>query len=204
MITLNQPRRIVLAMLVHLVQFLCAAIFLGGIADQAQFGPNNQCLLFISNFNRTINSHFTFSATSLSCSYIILVGSVGVVLSLIFGVGTLYFLSREASRAARVILAYAATSTIFSLLLLVAASLGSIGIRWTCGYLEQSGVQCASVFASGFTENNGSAIPKNLGTINAAIGAGWFGLLVWVLFALLELRNWKNTRNHFKNSTEAS
>ncbi|KAI9204391.1 uncharacterized protein BJ171DRAFT_581969 [Polychytrium aggregatum] len=196
----NHTHKTFIAFVIHFVQLICAAILTGGIAEQAQYGPSNTCLLFISNYQRVTNTHYLFTAISPSCSFVVAIGAIGIILSLVLGAGSLFFLFRNESRAGRVILVFFVISTIYSILLLVASSVASAGIRTTCGFLEQSGTSCDAIFAGGFFEDTDQTYIKNLTTVYAAIGAGWFGLIVWIAYTVIEFRNWKASRNTFNSS----
>ena len=67
------------------------------------------------------------------------------------------------------------------------AILISAGVAQTCKGFGVSGKSCGAVFGAGFfAGDKGITYQKNINTINAAIGASWVALLLWVCFTGFE------------------
>ncbi|TPX68736.1 hypothetical protein SpCBS45565_g02916 [Spizellomyces sp. 'palustris'] len=176
----------------YLVLLVVAAIFTGGISDQAQFGPSHVCLLFVGNYHEEGGVRL-FDADSPACGVAVGVGILGILLSIILGGTLLYFLAKDQARAKRVILAFAVVATMYTLVALVASSLVTAGLKKSCEEFEkaQGDAGCGIVFSYGFFTPGVGQETKNLGTVKAAASAGWILVLGWLGYAGAEWWNWR-------------
>ncbi|TPX66372.1 hypothetical protein SpCBS45565_g04491 [Spizellomyces sp. 'palustris'] len=182
----------------HIVQLISAAIFVGGIADQAEYGPRI-CLLFVSNY-RNEGTEFIFEAESGACHFAVGVGSVGIVLALIALVSTLYYYlnATRTVRTKTVALVSAIVSSLYAILLLITVSIVSVGLTNTCRQFENvQGHSCSEVFATGFFYEGivERLYRKNLSVVWIAVSAGWISVGTWALYSIVEWWTWKFRMN---------
>ncbi|KAI8918543.1 hypothetical protein DFJ77DRAFT_455984 [Powellomyces hirtus] len=178
----------------YLILFILAGIFTGGLYFQAQYGSANVCLLFVDDY-RGQDGSWTFQASSPACGIVIGIGALGLILAFLLGGCALYFLVTGQARAKRVIQAFALVATMFVLVMLVAASVTTAGVNKTCTAIESGAADksCENTFNKGFYAVDGSneLEAKNLGTVRAAVSAGWLLVLGWGGYAAAEWWNWR-------------
>ncbi|KAJ3158633.1 hypothetical protein HDU86_002596 [Geranomyces michiganensis] len=175
--------------------FILAGVYTGGLYWQAQYGPNNVCLLFVHAYRQQDGS-YSFSAASPTCGMVSGIGILGLLLSLLLGGFALYFLLTAQARAKRVIQAFALVASMYTLVILVGASLATAGINRTCDAIETGTVEqnCDTTFRGGFYSVDGTSNgtqTKNLGTVRAAITASWLLVLGWGGYAAAEWWSWR-------------
>jgi hypothetical protein len=70
----------------------------------------------------------------------------------------------------------------------------SAGLSQTCNQFRNSTKSCAAVFGQGFFANDTKTIyPKNINSINAALGACWVVFFGWAGFAVTEWFAYRNS-----------
>ncbi|KAJ3113202.1 hypothetical protein HDU96_003636 [Phlyctochytrium bullatum] len=180
----------------HFVQLFTSLLTLGGIADQARYGPSNICILFIEDYqmDKSNPGYYLFSANSSACGGIIGLAAIGLVLALAIGGLSLYYIVRAEFRAVRLIFGMAVVAAVFTLLAIVEASIATAGINKTCSQFTSQGFQCSTVFSGGFFETDTQkTFGKSLGVINMAVVSAWFNAISWGAYAVLEFLNWRNS-----------
>jgi hypothetical protein len=176
-----------------LIQLTTAAILTGGVTSQAQYGPGNVCLFYISNYH-VESSSYVFNARSSECTNLIVLGSFAIVLTVFMAIMYLYFTTNDKIRPGNLSLTVAILSSVFAVLCLIGAGTASAGIAQTCREFESlTGGDCAAVFSTGFLFDGDVSVTyyRNLATVVAAVNATWILFLSWVIFAGLEWYHWK-------------
>ena len=166
---------------------------LGGVVSNAQYGPSNVCLFYISNYH-VESSSYVFSARSSECSNLIALASVALVFSVVMGGLFLYYGAKEIIRPAALTLTSAILSTLFTIVCLVGAATASAGLAQTCNQFENlTGGQCSSVFSTGFLYDGDVTVTyyRSLSVVFAAVNASWVLTIAWFLYAGLEWINWR-------------
>ncbi|KAJ1549366.1 hypothetical protein HK405_004556 [Cladochytrium tenue] len=174
---------------VHFVQLFTAALTIGGIADQARYGPSAVCLLYIQDYQDDPNNtgYYLFSASSTSCSGVIGLAAVGLLLALGMGGVSLYYIVRSEFRAVRLIFGMAVVATVYTLMSLVMAVVGTVGVSHTCQEFTGAGYSCATIFTGGFFEaDTQTTYTKSLAVIQMSVVASWFCFISWAAYAFLE------------------
>ncbi|KAJ3377796.1 hypothetical protein HDU84_008199, partial [Entophlyctis sp. JEL0112] len=181
---------------IHFLQLLSAIVVLAGIADQARYGPSSICILYIQDYKQDSQNpgYYLFNANSSSCSGIMGLSAASMLLALIIGGASLYYIVRAEFRAVRLIFGMAVIAIIETLIAFLMAIVATIGINTTCGQFAGAGFSCNTIFNGGFFEQETSlTYPKNLATVNAAVGMAWICFLSWAAYAGLEVLNWRNS-----------
>ncbi|KAJ3121450.1 hypothetical protein HK101_006744 [Irineochytrium annulatum] len=180
----------------HFVQLITAILALGGIADQARYGPSNICILFIEDYQNDVANpgYFLFSANSAACSGIMGLAIGGMILALAIGGLSLYYIVRAEFRAVKLIFAMALIAGAYTCAAIVMASIATAGITSTCKQFQSFGFGCSTVFSGGFFETDTQkTYAKNLNTINMAVASAWICATSWLAYAVLEFLNWRNS-----------
>ncbi|KAJ3281144.1 hypothetical protein HK104_000182 [Borealophlyctis nickersoniae] len=182
--------------MLYLFLLIVGSIFTGAIADQARYGPSRVCLLYIKDYKLENDNTYSFDAKSPACGYVVGMGAVGIILAAVLGAAALWFQIKGELRARRVILVYAATSTLYTFLVFVAACIATVGIKTTCEQLEapQKNIDCATIFAHGFfLDDTSKNYGKNLATVYAGVSASWLLVMSWAAYSAFEFWNWKRS-----------
>ncbi|KAJ3000592.1 hypothetical protein HKX48_003212 [Thoreauomyces humboldtii] len=193
---LSFDRKTALWALLYAYLFTLAGIFTGGIKDQAQYGPDDVCLLFVAEEENAADQK-VFESVSPACGITIGVGSLGLLLSALLCGFAMYFLLTNQPRAKRVIQSFALVGTLFTLVMLVGASLASAGLHKTCEALETASPDtssCAAIFTRGFySVQADKQVPegKKLSTVDAAVTVGWLSVLSWGAYSAFEWYQWR-------------
>ncbi|KAJ3135372.1 hypothetical protein HK100_002815 [Physocladia obscura] len=175
---------------------LSAIIVLAGIADQARYGPSSICILYIQDYKQDSQNpgYYLFNANSSACSGIMGLSAASMLLALIIGAASLYYIIRAEFRAVRLIFGMAVIAIVETLISFLMAIVATIGINTTCGQFAGAGFSCSTIFSGGFFEQETSlTYPKTLATINAAVAFSWICCLSWAAYAALEVLNWRNS-----------
>ncbi|KAJ3112820.1 hypothetical protein HK100_002208, partial [Physocladia obscura] len=181
---------------IHALQLLSAIVVLAGIADQARYGPSSICILYIQDYKQDSQNpgYYLFNANSSACSGIMGLSAASMLLALIIGAASLYYIIRAEFRAVRLIFGMAVIAIVETLISFLMAIVATIGINTTCGQFAGAGFSCSTIFSGGFFEQETSlTYPKTLGTINAAVAFSWICCLSWAAYAALEVLNWRNS-----------
>ncbi|KAI9331613.1 hypothetical protein BDR26DRAFT_1010912 [Obelidium mucronatum] len=181
---------------IHGLQLLSAIIVLAGIADQARYGPSSICILYIQDYKQdSMNpGYYLFNANSSACSGIMGLSAASMLLALIIGAASLYYIVRAEFRAVRLIFGMAVIAVVETLVAFLMAIIATIGINTTCGQFSSAGFSCGTIFSGGFFEQETSlTYPKSLGVVNLAVAASWFCFISWAAYAALEVLNWRNS-----------
>ncbi|KAJ3409239.1 hypothetical protein HDU80_002106 [Chytriomyces hyalinus] len=181
---------------IHALQLLTAIITLAGIADQARYGPSGICILYIQDYkvDQANPGYYLFNANSSACSGIMGLSAASMLLALIIGAASLYYIVRAEFRAVRLIFGMAVISIVETLIAFLMAIIATIGINTTCNQFVQAGFSCGTIFSGGFFEQETTATyPKSLGVVNAAVVSSWICCLSWAAYAALEVLNWRNS-----------
>ncbi|KAJ3023430.1 UNVERIFIED_CONTAM: hypothetical protein HDU68_008619 [Siphonaria sp. JEL0065] len=161
---------------IHGLQLLSAIIVLAGIADQARYG------------------YYLFNANSSACSGIMGLSAASMLLALIIGSASLYYIVRAEFRAVRLIFGMAVIAIVETLIAFLMAVVATIGINTTCGQFQGANFSCSTIFSGGFFEQETSlTYPKSLGVVNLAVASSWFCFISWAAYAALEVLNWRNS-----------
>ncbi|KAJ3416179.1 hypothetical protein HDV05_002824 [Chytridiales sp. JEL 0842] len=169
---------------------------LGGIADQARYGPSRICILFIEEYMQDPQNLglYLFSANSSACSGIIGLASAGLLFALLIGSVSLYYIIRSEFRAVRLIFGMALTSALYTVIALIMAAVATAGINRTCSEFQSEGFSCSTIFTGGFFESNTQqTYSKSLGIINMSVVSAWFCFVSWACYTALEWLNWRNS-----------
>lgn len=181
---------------IHFVQLFTSLLTLGGIADQARYGPSNICILFITDYRDDKNNpgYFLFAANSTSCSGIMGLAAAGLILSLVIGSISLYYIIRSEFRAVRLIFGMAVLSAAYTLMSFIMAVVAAAGISETCGQFQGQGFSCSTIFTGGFFETDTQkTFQKNLGVIQLSVVSAWICFASWAAYTALEFLNWRNS-----------
>ncbi|KAJ3316366.1 hypothetical protein HDU76_001862 [Blyttiomyces sp. JEL0837] len=175
---------------IHFIQLFTSILTLGGIADQARYGPSKVCLLFIEDYQTSKDTagYYLFTANSSACSGIIGLATAGMLLSILIGGISLFYIVRSEFRAVRLIFGMAVLSAIYTVMALIMAIVSSAGLNKTCTEFKNGGgFACDTIFNTGFFEGaTDQTYKKNLGTVQAAVASAWFCFISWVAYTALE------------------
>jgi hypothetical protein len=177
------------------ILFISNIIFVSGIADQAQYGPQI-CLLFLSNYHYDTNFNaFLFNAGSSACGASIAIGLISLFAGLVITAAVTYYTLKQLEIPSRGYFMFALLSGFLALLMLIMSSIVAAGIRQTCREMEaNASSSCSGIFNTGFFSNDPKTYySKNLTTVNAAMGAGWVSMLSWILFGVFSYFQSKST-----------
>ncbi|KAJ3048319.1 hypothetical protein HK097_010679, partial [Rhizophlyctis rosea] len=155
----------------YLYLLILASILTGGVADQARYGPSNVCLLYVKDYHVSSGDTFSFNATSPACSWVVGFGTITILLTLLLGLTSLFYLLTHQPRSRPVILAFASLATFTTFILFISAAVTSAGIKQTCSELEapNHGLKCETLFANGFfVDETKKLYGKDLKTVGAA------------------------------------
>ncbi|KAJ3013507.1 UNVERIFIED_CONTAM: hypothetical protein HDU68_000647 [Siphonaria sp. JEL0065] len=181
---------------IHGLQLLSAIIVLAGIADQARYGPSSICILYIQDYKQDTQNpgYYLFNANSSACSGIMGLSAASMLLALIIGSASLYYIVRAEFRAVRLIFGMAVIAIVETLIAFLMAVVATIGINTTCGQFQGANFSCSTIFSGGFFEQETSlTYPKSLGVVNLAVASSWFCFISWAAYAALEVLNWRNS-----------
>ncbi|KAI9342066.1 hypothetical protein DFJ73DRAFT_843066 [Zopfochytrium polystomum] len=180
----------------HFVQLFTSLLTLGGIADQARYGPSKVCILFIEDYRDDVNNpgYYLFSANSTSCSGIMGLAAAGMILALVIGGVSLYYIIRSEFRAVRLIFGMAILAAGYTAIAFIMAVVAAAGIDHTCKQFQGAGFSCGTIFTGGFFETDTqSTFTKNLGVIQMSVVSAWFCFASWAAYTALEFLNWRNS-----------
>ncbi|KAL2915087.1 hypothetical protein HK105_205411 [Polyrhizophydium stewartii] len=199
-----------------LVQLIASAVLLGGIADQARYGPKDTCLLFISNYHQE-STIYVFQARSSTCTNLIALGAGSLVLTIPVAIVSLFYASKATpkmllpsgavSAAApaqlsawmlegkprAVAMCLAVLASISAFMCATGAIAGWVGLAQSCREFESvPGATCAETFEHGFFHDSDPSVTyvKNMHTVAAAVTAAWVMLGTWAVTVALEWRSW--------------
>ncbi|KAI9004194.1 hypothetical protein BC832DRAFT_77856 [Gaertneriomyces semiglobifer] len=177
----------------YIVMLTLVSIFTGGIADQAQFGSDRVCLLFVGNYHNG-GAGWVLDADSPACGIAVGIGILGIIITSGLGIISTWFAFTDKHRAKRLILAFAVLASLYTIVILVGVAVASAGIKKSCHEFEEARQKesCSKIFSDGFTADDNDYLEhKNLGTIKAAVTCGWMLTLGWLVHAASEWWTWK-------------
>ncbi|KAJ3273337.1 hypothetical protein HDV01_004554 [Terramyces sp. JEL0728] len=167
---------------------ICLGIYVGGVSDQLQFGRGNICLLYVQNYHKPDgNDGFTFDSTSSTCGTAVSFGLLSCLALIVLTGFRFFFIYKQEEPTKKVVYGFLAGGVLFSLLSLFLAILVTAGVSQTCNEFVKSGKSCGAVFGIGFYAGDKKVnYPKNINTINAAVGASWVAVALWIGYSAFE------------------
>jgi hypothetical protein len=145
-------------------------------------------------WNHGVRISFFLYVDSIELNYDYSLSAAGMVLAILVGTTSLYYIIRSEFRVVRLIFGMFILSAGYTLLSLIMAMVAAIGISTTCNQFTSAGFACSTVFSGGFFETDTNSVyVKNLGTIIMSVVASWFCFAAWGAYTFLEYLNWRNS-----------
>ncbi|KAJ3039058.1 hypothetical protein HK097_002952 [Rhizophlyctis rosea] len=179
----------------HLLHLVTASVFVWGISNHAQFGPDQVCLLYVRDYRATREA-LIFSAHSSACPNSLGVGTTGIILALIIGLTNLTVRFKPTIHTNKPLtLIICLASALFAIISLTMAIFATDGLNKSCeefASLEPART-CKQVFATGFYDNDNPnwTFYNSLDVVQVAIGNCWAMGALWALFAGLKGWEWR-------------